>query len=154
MSGGEKVEKKQAAPSQEDAKVDVSRLDLRIGRIITAEKHPDADSLYVEQVDVGEASPRTVVSGLVKHIPLDQVQSPKHTPYFIHISQLFQWWRINQLQQQLQKVFRPLHIFHTFWCCRSNFKWVKLLFLPMNPHSVIHNVSLKVTDVKLHIASL
>ncbi|KAK2817139.1 hypothetical protein Q5P01_025330 [Channa striata] len=73
--GGEKAEKKAAAPSQEDAKVDVSRLDMRIGRIITAEKHPDADSLYVEQVDVGEASPRTVVSGLVKHIPLDQMQN-------------------------------------------------------------------------------
>ncbi|KAF0037318.1 hypothetical protein F2P81_010192 [Scophthalmus maximus] len=73
--GGEKAEKKQAAPSQDDAKVDVSRLDLRIGRIIAAEKHPDADSLYVEQVDVGEASPRTVVSGLVKHIPLDQMQN-------------------------------------------------------------------------------
>lgn len=74
MAGGEKAEKKPAAPSQEDAKVDVSRLDLRIGRIITAEKHPDADSLYVEQVDVGEASPRTVVSGLVKHVPLEQVE--------------------------------------------------------------------------------
>ncbi|XP_035023517.1 aminoacyl tRNA synthase complex-interacting multifunctional protein 1a isoform X2 [Hippoglossus stenolepis] len=72
---GEKTEKKQAAPSQEDAKVDVSRLDLRIGRIMEAQKHPDADSLYVEQVDVGEASPRTVVSGLVKHIPLDQMQN-------------------------------------------------------------------------------
>ncbi|XP_034402820.1 aminoacyl tRNA synthase complex-interacting multifunctional protein 1a isoform X1 [Cyclopterus lumpus] len=72
---GEKAEKKQAAPSQEEATVDVSRLDLRVGRIITAEKHPDADSLYVEQVDVGEASPRTVVSGLVKHIPLDQMQN-------------------------------------------------------------------------------
>ncbi|XP_069023949.1 aminoacyl tRNA synthase complex-interacting multifunctional protein 1a [Embiotoca jacksoni] len=73
--GGEKAEKKQAALSQEEAKVDVSRLDLRIGRIITADKHPDADSLYVEQVDVGETSPRTVVSGLVKHIPLDQMQN-------------------------------------------------------------------------------
>ena len=75
IPGGEKAEKKQAAPSQEDAVVDVSRLDLRIGLILEAQKHPDADSLYVEQVDVGEASPRTVVSGLVKHIPLDQVQS-------------------------------------------------------------------------------
>lgn len=73
IPGGEKVEKKQATTSQDDAKVDVSRLDLRVGRIITAQKHPDADSLYVEQVDVGESSPRTVVSGLVKHIPLDQV---------------------------------------------------------------------------------
>nr|XP_046272807.1 aminoacyl tRNA synthase complex-interacting multifunctional protein 1-like [Scatophagus argus] len=73
--GGEKAEKKQAGPSQDEAKVDVSRLDLRVGRIISAEKHPDADSLYVEQVDVGEPSPRTVVSGLVKHIPLDQMQN-------------------------------------------------------------------------------
>uniref|UniRef100_W5LIV9 Aminoacyl tRNA synthetase complex interacting multifunctional protein 1a n=1 Tax=Astyanax mexicanus TaxID=7994 RepID=W5LIV9_ASTMX len=72
---GEKQEKKGAAPPQEDAKVDVSRLDLRVGRIISAEKHPDADALYVEQVDVGEAAPRTVVSGLVKHIPLEQMQN-------------------------------------------------------------------------------
>uniref|UniRef100_A0A3Q2ZVD5 Aminoacyl tRNA synthetase complex interacting multifunctional protein 1a n=1 Tax=Kryptolebias marmoratus TaxID=37003 RepID=A0A3Q2ZVD5_KRYMA len=72
---GEKAEKKQATPSQDEAKVDVSRLDLRVGRIVTAEKHPDADSLYVEQVDVGEAAPRTVVSGLVKHIPLEQMQN-------------------------------------------------------------------------------
>lgn len=71
----EKAEKKQPAPSQDEAKVDVSRLDLRIGRIVSAEKHPDADSLYVEQVDVGEAAPRTVVSGLVKHIPLDKMQN-------------------------------------------------------------------------------
>lgn len=71
----EKAEKKQLAPSQDEAKVDVSRLDLRIGCIISAEKHPDADSLYVEQVDVGEATPRTVVSGLVRHIPLDQMQN-------------------------------------------------------------------------------
>lgn len=74
-STGEKKEKKQqpAAGSSDSKPVDVSRLDLRVGCIITAEKHPDADSLYVEKVDVGEASPRTVVSGLVKHVPLDQV---------------------------------------------------------------------------------
>ncbi|XP_064306135.1 aminoacyl tRNA synthase complex-interacting multifunctional protein 1 isoform X2 [Phalacrocorax carbo] len=74
---GEKKEKKQqpAAGSSDAKPVDVSRLDLRVGCIITAEKHPDADALYVEEVDVGEASPRTVVSGLVKHIPLDQMQN-------------------------------------------------------------------------------
>ena len=75
VPAGEKQEKKPAVP-QEEAKVDVSRLDLRVGRIITAEKHADADSLYVEQVDVGEAAPRTVVSGLVKHIPIEQVKGP------------------------------------------------------------------------------
>ncbi|KAK7161324.1 hypothetical protein R3I94_004107 [Phoxinus phoxinus] len=72
---GEKKEKKPAVAPQEEAKVDVSRLDLRVGRIISAEKHPDADSLYVEQVDVGDAAPRTVVSGLVKHISLEQMQN-------------------------------------------------------------------------------
>ncbi|XP_068178432.1 aminoacyl tRNA synthase complex-interacting multifunctional protein 1a isoform X2 [Antennarius striatus] len=72
---GVKAEKKQAAPTQDEAKVDVSRLDMRVGRIVTAEKHPDADSLYVEQVDVGEESLRTVVSGLVNHIPIEQMQN-------------------------------------------------------------------------------
>ncbi|XP_006006767.1 aminoacyl tRNA synthase complex-interacting multifunctional protein 1a isoform X2 [Latimeria chalumnae] len=74
---GEKKEKKQsAAGGEEDSKpLDVSRLDLRVGLIVTAKKHPDADTLYVEEVDVGEGAPRTVVSGLVKHIPLDQMQN-------------------------------------------------------------------------------
>lgn len=74
---GEKKEKKQqpAAGSNDAKPVDVSCLDLRVGCIITAEKHPDADTLYVEEVDVGEANPRTVVSGLVKHVPLDQMQN-------------------------------------------------------------------------------
>jgi len=52
-------------------------IDLRIGHIIKVEKHPDADSLYVETIDVGEAEPRTVVSGLVKHIPIEQMQDRK-----------------------------------------------------------------------------
>ncbi|GMT24200.1 hypothetical protein PFISCL1PPCAC_15497, partial [Pristionchus fissidentatus] len=55
--------------------IDIGRLDLRVGRIIKCDHHPDADSLYVEQIDVGEDSPRTVVSGLVKHIPIDQMQN-------------------------------------------------------------------------------
>ena len=29
--------------------VDVSRLDMRIGRILSVRKHPDADTLYVEE---------------------------------------------------------------------------------------------------------
>ena len=67
------MKKKQASPSKEDAKSDASHLDLRVGRIITAVQLPDSNA-YVEQVDVGEASPRTVVSDLAEHIPVDQVQ--------------------------------------------------------------------------------
>lgn len=64
---------KQAAACQDEGQVDVSHLDLRVGRIISALQLPETGSLYREEVDVGEASPRTVVSELVKHVPVDQV---------------------------------------------------------------------------------
>jgi len=38
-------------------------------------KHPDADALYVETIDLGEEQPRTVVSGLVRFVPLEQMQN-------------------------------------------------------------------------------
>lgn len=41
--------------------VDFSRLDLRVGKILDASKHPNADALYVETIDVGEEKPRNVV---------------------------------------------------------------------------------------------
>lgn len=50
---GEKVAKeKKPAPEKptEEAPVDIGRLDLRVGKIVQVQKHPDADSLYVEQV--------------------------------------------------------------------------------------------------------
>eukprot|EP01018_Ginkgo_biloba_P017662 Gb_23258 [translate_table: standard] len=52
----------------------VEALDIRVGRILKAWKHPEADSLYVEEVDVGEPDPRTICSGLVKYIPEDELQ--------------------------------------------------------------------------------
>lgn len=51
--------------------VDPSKLDLKVGRVLSVTKHPEADSLYVEEIDVGEESPRNVVSGLVKHISIE-----------------------------------------------------------------------------------
>ncbi|KAF6259806.1 hypothetical protein COO60DRAFT_1294666 [Scenedesmus sp. NREL 46B-D3] len=48
-----------------------------IGQITSIEKHPDADSLYVEQVDVGEPEPRTIVSGLVAFVPLEAMAARK-----------------------------------------------------------------------------
>ncbi|KAK9088109.1 hypothetical protein Scep_027191 [Stephania cephalantha] len=49
-------------------------LDIRVGRILRAWRHSEADSLYVEEVDVGELEPRTICSGLVNYIPLDELQ--------------------------------------------------------------------------------
>lgn len=52
----------------------ISALDIRVGRIVKVERHPDAESLYVEQIDVGEPEPRTIVSGLVKYQPIEAMQ--------------------------------------------------------------------------------
>jgi aminoacyl tRNA synthase complex-interacting multifunctional protein 1 len=81
--GGKKKEKKakaapaapaaDAAPARPDDAFDL--LDVRVGKVVAAQKHPDADSLYQEEIDLGEESgPRTIVSGLAKWIPLEQFQ--------------------------------------------------------------------------------
>ncbi|KAL7138814.1 hypothetical protein ABFS83_09G007600 [Erythranthe nasuta] len=86
ISDGKKAKKEKAKKSAEtktkvsapaEAEISISRLDIRVGLITKAQKHPDADSLYVEEIDVGEAQPRTVVSGLVKYIPLEEMQNRK-----------------------------------------------------------------------------
>lgn len=46
-----------------------------MGLIRKAWKHPDAEALYVEEADVGEEEPRTVISGLVKYIPEEEMQN-------------------------------------------------------------------------------
>ena len=64
--------KKKEVPA--NAPVDVSRLDIRVATIVKVWRHPDAEKLYCEHVDIGEAGgPRQVVSGLVDHIPEDQM---------------------------------------------------------------------------------
>lgn len=49
-------------------------LDIRVGRVVKAWRHPEADTLYVEEVDVGEAEPRTICSGLVNFLPIEELQ--------------------------------------------------------------------------------
>ncbi|KAI0801790.1 hypothetical protein BC629DRAFT_1284797 [Irpex lacteus] len=67
---------KAAPAAAEDAGEPVpSMIDLRVGHIVDIIKHPDADGLYVEQIDFGEETgPRTVVSGLVHYIPIEQMR--------------------------------------------------------------------------------
>jgi len=73
-----KKEKKAPGAAGKDLPVDISRIDLRVAHIRKAWRHPDAESLYVEEVDAGEAEgPRTVVSGLVKYIPEAEMQDRK-----------------------------------------------------------------------------
>ncbi|KAI1313806.1 hypothetical protein EDD11_002513 [Mortierella claussenii] len=58
----------------------ISKLDIRVGIVRSVAAHPDAESLYIEQVDVGDKDgdeskePRTIVSGLVRHVPKDYLE--------------------------------------------------------------------------------
>ncbi|XP_006462670.1 hypothetical protein AGABI2DRAFT_193777 [Agaricus bisporus var. bisporus H97] len=74
--GGKKGKGAKGTPAAEDAGVPVpSMIDLRVGHIVDVMKHPDADGLYIEQVDIGEETgPRTVVSGLVNYIPIEDMR--------------------------------------------------------------------------------
>ena len=63
-----------AAPTAAEEGLEAKKLDIRVGRILRMGTHPDADTLYVEQVDVGDPEPRTIVSGLVKFVPQEQLE--------------------------------------------------------------------------------
>ncbi len=79
----DEIEKKIAKPQQQPAKKkeekieeitidDFSKVSLLTGEIIEAEKHPDADKLYVLQVMVGEEK-RQIVSGIAKYFTAQEL---------------------------------------------------------------------------------
>eukprot|EP00534_Pseudo-nitzschia_fraudulenta_P002596 CAMPEP_0201119494 /NCGR_PEP_ID=MMETSP0850-20130426/3629_1 /ASSEMBLY_ACC=CAM_ASM_000622 /TAXON_ID=183588 /ORGANISM="Pseudo-nitzschia fraudulenta, Strain WWA7" /LENGTH=856 /DNA_ID=CAMNT_0047385223 /DNA_START=163 /DNA_END=2733 /DNA_ORIENTATION=+ len=52
----------------------ITALDIRVGKITKVWEHPDADKLYVEEIDVGEDEPRTVASGLKPYLKQEDMQ--------------------------------------------------------------------------------
>jgi len=61
-----------AADSVDETPYDA--LDIRVGKITKAWKHPDADKLYIEEVDMGEEEVRTICSGLVGFVEEAELQ--------------------------------------------------------------------------------
>lgn len=48
---------------------DFSKLEIKVGKILSAEKIPDTDKLLRLSVDMGEVTPRQIVSGISAHYP-------------------------------------------------------------------------------------
>ena len=67
----EAAEKEAAAPLSPE-EFFRTRLDLRVARVESVERHPDADKLYVLALSVG-GEERQIVSGLVEHYSEDQL---------------------------------------------------------------------------------
>jgi len=51
----------------------ISALDIRVGKITKVSEHPDADKLYIEEIDVGEEEPRTIASGLKPYMNVEDL---------------------------------------------------------------------------------
>ncbi len=81
-----KKEKKPAAPKPAPAETgpkapiefaDFQKLDLRVGVILTARQHPNADKLLCFDVDLGEEKPRQIVSGIAAHFKPEELVGRK-----------------------------------------------------------------------------
>merc|ERR1711920_549338 len=52
-----------------------SKLEVRVGKVVKAWHHPEADRLFCEEIDIGEPTgPRQIVSGLREHYSLEEFQ--------------------------------------------------------------------------------
>jgi len=68
-----KANKGGAAPA---AELNVSALDIRVGKIVKAWEHESSDKLYCEMVDLGEENgPRKIASGLRAFYKLEEMQN-------------------------------------------------------------------------------
>src|SRR3989338_700508 len=48
---------------------DFKKIDIAVGKILSAEKVPDTDKLLKLSVDMGEAAPRQIISGISVYFP-------------------------------------------------------------------------------------
>ena len=62
---------------QEDETADFNDLDVRVGVVTKAWKHPESDKLLCEEIDVGEDKPRPVASGLQQHYAVEAFQGQR-----------------------------------------------------------------------------
>jgi methionyl-tRNA synthetase len=50
------------------------QVEMKVGRIVAVEDHPDADKLMILRTDVGEEQPRTLVAGLKDYYEADELE--------------------------------------------------------------------------------
>ena len=70
----QKAEAKKAEEKKPEIDIEeFGRMDLRVGKVVSCEKHPDADTLLILKVDLGEGEPRQIVSGLASSYTAGQM---------------------------------------------------------------------------------
>ncbi len=72
----EKIAQKREAEAKKKSMIepsDFEKVDLRVGKVVSCEKHPDSDKLLILKVDIGEGTPRQIVSGIAKSYTAGQM---------------------------------------------------------------------------------
>ncbi|KAH0785020.1 TRNA binding domain containing protein [Histomonas meleagridis] len=79
--GGRKAKKqakqqapKPAAPKEPECDP-FQMIDVRVSRIVKVWPHPDADSLYCEEIDIGDGVIKKVITGVRKYIPIEEMEN-------------------------------------------------------------------------------
>ncbi|HYF10327.1 MAG TPA: hypothetical protein VD967_01840 [Candidatus Paceibacterota bacterium] len=64
---------------------DFKKVEIRVGKILSAEKVADADKLLRLSVDFNEGSPRQIVSGIAAYFPDPSALVGKNCPFAVNL---------------------------------------------------------------------
>jgi methionine--tRNA ligase beta chain len=74
-STGESVPNKDNAKANGNDELNISALDIRVGKIIEAWPHESSEKLWCEKIDLGESEPRQVLSGLREFYSKEEMEN-------------------------------------------------------------------------------
>jgi glutamyl-Q tRNA(Asp) synthetase len=73
VTSKERPKKHHDAVQPEEEGSSMSKINFVVGRVVDVKPHPESQKLYIEQIDIGEATgPRTILSGLQEHISINE----------------------------------------------------------------------------------
>lgn len=73
-----KVVAKPAEPAKPQITIDdFAKIEMKVGQVLSCEKHPKADKLLISQIDIGEEKPRQIVSGIAGSYKPEQMVGRK-----------------------------------------------------------------------------
>ena len=63
---------------------DFAKLDIRIGKVLSAERVPETDRLLKLSVDVGEEEPRQIISGIAEYVSVEEIVGKRY-PFVVNL---------------------------------------------------------------------
>jgi methionyl-tRNA synthetase len=64
---------------------DWAKIEIKIGTILAAERVPETDKLWKLTVELGEETPRTIVSGIAPNYPEAAMLVGKQCPFIVNL---------------------------------------------------------------------